>query len=273
MINVPKIGLSDGREIPQVGLRLWRVKVEADLHASVTAALSTGYVHFDDAHAYGNEEWLGAALRGSGKTRGELFVTTKIRTELIAVGQTRKSYRQSMERLGLDYVDLLLLHFPVSLMRKKAWLELENIKAEGGAKSIGVSNYTIKHLEEMKLYATEMPVVNQVELHVFLQQPELLEYCREHGIVAEAYSPLAHGKKMDDPTIVAIAQKHHKSYAQIMLRWCVDKGLVVLPKSVTPERVQQNVDIFDFQLDEEDMKRLAVLDQDLRTCWDPTHVP
>lgn len=273
MLNVPKIGLSDGREIPQVGLGLWQVKDEAELHASVTAALDAGYVHFDDAHAYGNEQWLGEILAKSDLDRAQLFVTTKIRAELIAISQTRKSFEQSMNRLKMDYVDLLLLHFPVSVMRKKAWKELEKIKAEGGAKSIGVSNYTVKHLEEMKLYATEMPAVNQVELHVFLQQPELLEYCGEHGIVVEAYSPLAHGKKMDNPTIIAIAQKHHKSYAQIMLRWCVDKGLVVLPKSVTPERVQQNINIFDFQLDEEDMNRLAALDQGLRTCWDPTHVP
>lgn len=268
-----ELKLADGRSIPQVGLGLWKVKDEAELAAAVGAALGAGYAHFDDAHAYGNEQWLGKALSESARPRSDFFVTTKIRAELIALGQTRKSYEQSMERLGMDYVDLLLLHFPVPVQRKKAWAELEKIKTEGGAKSIGVSNYTIKHLEEMKLYAKELPAVNQVELHVFLQQPELLEYCREHGIVVEAYSPLAHGKKMDDPTILAVAQKQHKSYAQIMLRWCIEKGLVVLPKSVSPERVQQNIDIFDFTLDDEDMHRLAQLDQDYRTCWSPVHVP
>lgn len=272
-MSAPELQLADGKSIPQVGLGLWKVKDEAELSDAVVAALEAGYTHFDDAHAYGNEQWLGKVIQASKIPREQLFITTKIRSELIAIGQTRKSYEQSMERLGMDYVDLLLLHFPVPVQRKKAWVELEKIKAEGGAKSIGVSNYTVKHLEEMKLYATEMPVVNQVELHVFLQQPELLEYCREHGIVVEAYSPLAHGKKMDDPTILAVAQKQHKSYAQIMLRWCIQKGLVVLPKSITPERVQQNIDIFDFTLDDEDMHRLAQLDQDYRTCWSPVHVP
>ena len=272
-MSIPSLKLSDGNEIPQVGLGLWRVGKEDEFQTSFAAATEAGYLHFDTAQIYGNEEALGDALNSTGLAREAVWITTKISVERIALGLTARSFVGSLKKLQTDYVDLLLLHFPVTLGRKKAWLELENIKAEGGAKSIGVSNYTIKHLEEMKLYATEMPVVNQVELHVFLQQPELLEYCREHGIVVEAYSPLAHGKKMDDPTIIAIAQKHHKSYAQIMLRWCVDKGFVVLPKSVTPERVQQNVDIFDSQLDEEAMKRLAALDQNLRTCWDPTHVP
>ncbi|QQS20074.1 aldo/keto reductase [Candidatus Saccharibacteria bacterium] len=272
-MKIPEIKLVDGVKIPQIGLGLWQVKNETEVVAAVETAIAAGYTHFDDAHAYGNETWLGKALRNSGKPRADLFVTTKIRTELITLGQTRRSYNQSLERLSMDYIDLLLLHFPVPVQRKKAWLELEKIKAEGGAKSIGVSNYTIKHLEEMKLYATEMPVVNQVELHVFLQQPELLKYCQEHNIAVEAYSPLAHGKKMNDPTIVAIAQKHHKGYAQVMLRWCIQKGLVVLPKSVTPGRVHQNIDIFDFELDEEDLRRLAQLDQNYRTCWDPTHIP
>jgi len=273
MLDVPKLGLSDGCEIPQVGLGLWKVQDETEFKRSFDAALAAGYTHFDSAQAYGNEQFLGACWKASGLPRENFWLTTKIRTENIALGHTQQSFPHSLERLQTDYVDLLLLHFPVPLQRKKAWQALEKIKAAGGAKSIGVSNYTIKHLEEMKLYAAEMPVVNQVELHLFLQQPELLDYCSEHGITVEAYSPLAHGKKMDDPTIIAVAQKHHKSYAQIMLRWCVDKGLVVLPKSVTPERIQQNIDIFDFCLDEEDMHRLAALNQGLRTCWDPTHVP
>lgn len=272
-MNVPDIKLPDGREIPQVGLGLWKVKDEAEFNTSFDAAVAAGYTHFDSAQVYGNEAFLGSAWRRHNLKREDIFLTTKIRLETITIGRSAQSFEKSLVNLQTDYVDLILLHFPSLVGRKKAWLELEKIKADGRAKSIGVSNYTIKHLEEMKLYATEMPVVNQVELHVFLQQPELLEYCGEHGIIVEAYSPLAHGKKMDDPTLVAIAQKHHKSYAQIMLRWCVDKGLVVLPKSVTPERVQQNINIFDFQLDEEDMNRLAALDQGLRTCWDPTHVP
>ncbi|QQS18786.1 aldo/keto reductase [Candidatus Saccharibacteria bacterium] len=272
-MKVPYLKLADGREIPQVGLGLWRVKDETEFKISFDTGLAAGYTHFDSAQAYENEQFLGKCWVDADLKREDIWLTTKVRTEIIAVGKTAWSVPRSLARLQTDYVDLLLLHFPVSIARKKAWKELEKIKADGGAKSIGVSNYTVKHLEEMKLYATEMPVVNQVELHVFLQQPELLEYCRENNIAVEAYSPLAHGKKMDDPTIIAIAQKHHKSYAQIMLRWCIEKGLVVLPKSITPERIQQNINIFDFELDAEDMNRLAQLDQSLRTCWDPTRVP
>ena len=185
-----------------------------------------------------------------------------------------KSFEKSLENLQTDYVDLLLLHFPVSVLRKKSWLALEDIYKAGKAKSIGVSNYTIKHLEEMKEYASVTPAVNQVELHVFLQQPELLAYCKEHDIAVEAYSPLAHAKAgSDEPVLKELAEKYGKTYAQIMLRWCIQKDLIVLPKSVTPSRIQENIAIFDFELAEEDMQKLAALDRDLRTCWDPTHIP
>lgn len=272
-MEIPEIGLSDGSQIPQVGLGLWQVKDEREFRASFDAALAAGYRHFDSAQAYENEQFLGQCVRDSGLKREDFWLTTKIRTETIAAHFTGRSFKKSLTRLQTDYVDLLLLHFPVPIARKKAWNELERIKAAGGAKSIGVSNYTVKHLEEMKVYASEMPAVNQVELHVFLQQPELVEYCQKEGIVVEAYSPLAHGKRMDDPTIIAVAQKHHKTYAQIMLRWCVQKGVVVLPKSVTPERIRQNIDLYNFELDAEDMHRLTQLDQNLRTCWDPTRIP
>ncbi len=273
MGQIPNMKLADGHEIPQIGLGLWKVKDEAEFNISFDAAVAAGYTHFDSAQVYGNEAYLGAAWKRHGLKREDIFITTKIRLETIAIGRAVHSFEKSLKNLQTDYVDLVLLHFPAPVGRKKAWHELEEFKAAGSIKSIGVSNYTIRHLEEMKSYATEMPVVNQVELHVFLQQPELLDYCREHSIAVEAYSPLAHGKKMDDPTIIEIAEKHGKSYAQVMLRWCTQKDLVVLPKSITPERVAQNIDIFDFELDDDDMQRLAQLDQDLRTCWDPTHAP
>jgi diketogulonate reductase-like aldo/keto reductase len=272
-MNVPNVKLVDGNTIPQVGLGLWQVKGSASFDVAFRAAWEVGYRHFDSAQFYENEGMFGDVWHEMGLKREELFITTKVKLPNFGEKRTTKSIDTSLKDLQTDYTDLMLLHFPVSILRKNSWKALEDAKIAGKVKSIGVSNYTIKHLEEMKLYAAEMPVVNQVELHLFLQQPELLDYCSEHGITVEAYSPLAHGKKMDDPTIIAVAQKHHKSYAQIMLRWCVDKGLVVLPKSVTPERIQQNIDIFDFCLDEEDMHRLAALNQGLRTCWDPTHVP
>ncbi len=272
-MNIPKLKLNDGHEIPQVGLGLWKVKDEAEFNTSFDTAVAAGYTHYDSAQVYGNEQFLGAAWKRHGLKREDIFITTKIRLETIGIGRTAPSFRKSLENLQTDYVDLVLLHFPSPIGRKKAWQELEQIQADGGAKSIGVSNYTIRHLEEMREYAKVLPAVNQVELHVFLQQPELIQYCQKQGIVVEAYSPLAHGKRMDDPTIIAVAQKHHKTYAQILLRWLLQQNLVILPKSVTPERVQQNIELFDFELDDEDMHRLAQLDQGLRTCWDPTHVP
>jgi diketogulonate reductase-like aldo/keto reductase len=270
---VPKITLSDGNEIPQVGLGLWQVKDEAEFNQAFEAGVAAGYRHFDSAQAYGNEQMLGAAWKESGLGRSDIWITTKIAVEHFGHKHALSSFGDSLKNLQTDYVDLILLHFPVPVLRKKSWTALEEIKAAGQAKSIGVSNYTIKHLEEMKKYAQEMPAVNQVELHVFLQQPELIKYCREHNIAVEAYSPLAHAKSMDEPAIAEIAKKHGKSYAQVMLRWCLQTELIVLPKSVTPSRIQENIDLFDFELDADDMQHLTTLNKNLRTCWDPTHIP
>jgi diketogulonate reductase-like aldo/keto reductase len=270
---IPDVALPDGRSIPQIGLGLWKVSEEG-FNTSFDAAVASGYRHFDTAQVYGNEEFLGNAWKRHELQREDLFITTKIRVENITVGRTKSSFDGSLERLQTEYVDLLLLHFPVTLMRKKAWKALEALKAVGKAKSIGVSNYTVKHLEEMKEYASEMPAVNQVELHVFLQQPELVDYCNQHNIRLEAYSPLAHARAgAEEPVLQEIAQKHGKTFAQIMLRWCVQSRFVVLPKSVTPSRVKENSEIFDFELDDEDLEKLKGLDRGLRTCWDPTRIP
>jgi len=272
-MDIPTIKLADGAEIPQVGLGFWKVKDEAEFNTSFEAGIANGYRHFDTAQVYGNEQYLGAAWHKAELPREDIFITTKIAVEHFGHKHTLKSFEKSLENLQTDYVDLLLLHFPVTLLRNKSWEALEEIKASGKAKSIGVSNWTIRHLKELEKHAKEMPVINQVELHVFLQQPELVQYCQEHNVAIEAYSPLAHARAMDEPVITEIAAKHGKTYAQIMLRWCVQKGLIILPKSVTPSRVAENIAVFDFELDEEDMTSLAKLDRDLRTCWDPTHVP
>lgn len=267
------VRLNDGYSIPLVGLGLWRVKAPAEFDVMFDAAIAAGYRHFDSAQYYQNEGLLGAAWQRTGLGREQFFITTKIAVTNFGAKRTARSFAQSLKNLQSDYVDLLLLHFPVSVLRKSSWRELEAIRRAGGARSIGVSNYTIKHLEEMAKYAHVIPAVNQVETHVFLQQPELRSYCHERGIVVEAYSPLAHGQAMSDPVVTAIAKKHGKSYAQVMLRWCLQKGAVVLPKSVTPERIRQNIQVHDFALDDDDMDRLGKLDKGLRTCWDPTHVP
>ena len=270
---IPNLKMNTGATIPQVGFGLWQVKDEAECMAAVNMALATGYRHFDTAQAYGNEQFLGAALEQSDLKRSELFITTKIAVKNFGYHHAPKSFEVSLEKLRLEYVDLLLLHFPVTLLRGKSWQALEEIHAAGQAKAIGVSNYTIHHLEELLKHCKVTPAVNQVELHVFLQQPELVKYCQDHGIVVEAYSPLAHGKGMDDPTLVELAQKYGKTPAQIMLRWCIEQGTVPLPKSVHQDRIEQNINIFDFAFDETDHAALEALDKDLRTCWDPTHVP
>jgi diketogulonate reductase-like aldo/keto reductase len=216
---------------------------------------------------------LGDAWKKSGQKRQELFITTKIAVQNFGHNKAKRAFDESLQKLQTEYVDLLLLHFPVTILRKKAWLALEEIHTAGSAKSIGVSNYTIRHLEEMQSYAKIMPAVNQVELHVFLQQPELVKYYHDNGVAVEAYSPLAHGHGLDDPVIAGIAKKYGKSPAQIMLRWLVEQDFVVIPKSVTPERIRENTQVFDFELDQDDLQALKTLDRDMRTCWSPVHVP
>ena len=271
-MSVPIIPLGN-YSIPQVGLGVWQVESNEQFQTAFTTALKAGYRHFDSAQAYKNEQMLGEAWVKSGLQRDDLFLTTKIWIDNFPAGRLKRSVDESLKKLQTDYIDLLLLHFPVTGLRKGAWKALEQAKADGKVRNIGVSNYTVRHLEGMKKYATEMPVMNQVEIHVFLQQPELIDYCRDNGIVLEAYSPLAHGKDMKDATVQQLADKYGKSYAQIMLRWCIEEGLVVLPKSVTPSRIEENIQLFDFELSSADLQALKTCDRNLRTCWSPVHVP
>jgi diketogulonate reductase-like aldo/keto reductase len=272
-MSIPTITLANGVQIPQFGLGTWKVTDQAEYDGMFTAAVEAGYRHFDTAQIYGNEQMLGAAWQAAGLKREDIFITTKIWIKHFGPKKAKSSFQDSLNKLSVEYTDLLLLHFPVTILRKKAWGALEDLYESGQTKAIGVSNYTVKHLEDMQSYAKIMPHVNQVELHVFLQQPELLKYCRENGIVVEAYSPLAHAKANDDPIIAKIAAAHGRSYAQVMLRWCVEEGLVVIPKSVTPSRIKENAEIFDFELTPEDIAKLSKLDRNLRTCWSPVHVP
>jgi len=272
-VSLPSLNLNDDHTIPQIGLGVWQVRDQAQFNIAFEAAIAAGYRHIDTAQAYHNEQFLGEAWQRLGLQRDDLYITTKIAVGNFGHKRAKESFQQSLKNLQTDYVDLLLLHFPVTLLRKKTWQALEEIQAAGQAKSIGVSNYTIRHLEEMAHYTKVVPAVNQVELHVFLQQPELIEYCRDKGIRIEAYSPLAHAADMTNPVIADIAAKHGKTYAQVMLRWLLEQDLIILPKSVTPSRIQENIDIFDFRLDDDDARAIAGLDSELRTCWNPTHVP
>jgi diketogulonate reductase-like aldo/keto reductase len=272
-MNTPSIKLANNLEIPQVGLGLWKVKDDSDFRNAFRAAINVGYRHFDTAQAYNNEHLLGQEWKKTGLKREELFITTKIFITHFKSNSLQASFKESLEKLGTDYVDLLLLHFPVPVLRKKAWLELEKINADGKAKSIGVSNYTVRHLKEMDNYANQKPAINQVELNVFLQQPELVKYCRDNNIQIEAYSPLAHGHLLDTPAISEIAKKHNKTNAQIMLRWLAQQDFVLIPKSVNPKRIAENINIFDFQLDNDDLGLLTKQDLNKRFCWNPTRVP
>lgn len=273
MSKIPNIAIDQVTTIPQIGLGLWQIKDDVEFKTAFNAALDAGYRHFDSAQAYKNEQMLGDAWVASGLKREELFLTTKVAIENFGAKRSKASVLRSLEKLRTDHIDLLLLHFPVSILRKKTWKAIVQLQRDGLARTIGVSNFTVRHLEEMKKYTDIVPAVNQVELHVFLQQPELVQYCKAHGIALEAYSPLAHARGMDEPVIQEVAKKHRKSYAQIMLRWGIEKGFVIIPKSTNPMRIKENMDIFDFSLDQDDMKKLEKLDRGLRTCWDPTLVP
>lgn len=271
-MQIPSIKLNDGNQIPQIGLGTWLIKNGNDCKKAVKAALEAGYTHIDTAQIYANEQFVGEAIKESGVDRKDLFITTKIWTDNFFWDDLIPSFDESLKKLKTDYVDLLLLHFPVTETRRPAWRKMEELKKSGRAKSIGVSNYTIKHLEELLSECSIKPAVNQVEIHVFLQQPELIKYCQQNDIVVEAYSPLVHGHGMRDKALQTIAKKHNKTVAQIMLRWCIEQGLIVLPKSSHPDRIKENFDIFDFKLDAEDKAAIAELDSNYRTCWDPTHV-
>ncbi len=266
------VKLGSGQLMPPIGYGMWLIKNKAEAINGVEVALDAGYRHFDTAQYYGNEQYLGETLERSDVSRDDLFITTKIKNENQAQQTLIPSYEESLEKLRTNYADLLLLHFPVTKMRGPAWRLMERLYQEGRAKSIGVSNYTTRHLEELLSECSVPPAVNQVELHVYLQQPELVDFCKKHNILIEAYSPLAHGEGLDNPKLVEIAEKYDKTPAQIMIRWCIDIDTVPLPKSVTPVRIKSNFDVFDFSLDEGDMKVVKSLDANLRTAWDPTDV-
>lgn len=269
---VPNLKMNNGKTIPQIGFGLWQVLPEPVTKQSVKDALEAGYTHFDDAQDYANEQFVGQALKEAGVKREDLFVTTKIWIDNFGKDKLLPSFEESLRKLQMDYVDLLLLHFPVTGTRQGAWPLMEQIYKSGKAKAIGVSNYMIPHLEELLKDCEIKPAVNQIELHVFLQMREVVEYCQKNDIVVEAYSPLAHAKKMEHPTLDRLARKYGKTNAQIMLRWTIDYGTVTLPKSTHKERIEENIDILDFKLTDEDMAELAKLDSDFRTAWDPTDV-
>ncbi|WP_078131283.1 aldo/keto reductase [Leptospira kirschneri] len=266
------VTLNNGISMPILGLGVWKTKSGKECKEAVLNALEAGYRHIDTARIYDNEKDVGQAIRESGIPRKEIFITTKLWNADQGPDKIRKALENSLDKLGIDFVDLYLIHFPVTSKRMNSWKELEKVYHDKLCKAIGVSNYTITHLGELLKDSQITPAVNQVEFHPFLNQIHLLEYCKKHKIQLEAYSPLAHGQKIEDPTISKIAQKYDKTPAQILIRWAIEQKIVVIPKSTQKKRIIENSKVFDFAISEEDMKILNSLDENFRTCWDPSEV-
>jgi 2,5-diketo-D-gluconate reductase A len=270
MSQVPVIKLNNGVEIPQLGLGVFQVP-NAETAQAVTTALEAGYRSIDTAKIYDNERGVGEAVRASGLAREELFLTTKLWNDEHGSDATLKALDDSLSRLGTDYVDLYLIHWPVPSQDRyvETWKAFEKIASDGRARAIGVSNFPQRHLQRLLDETGTVPAVNQVELHPDLAQSELRGFHAEHGIATEAWSPLAQGGLLAAESLVALGEKYGKTPAQIILRWHLQIGNIVIPKSVTPERIRGNIDVFDFELADDDLAVIGELDAGKRLGPDP----
>jgi 2,5-diketo-D-gluconate reductase A len=261
MPAMPTIRLNDGNAMPQVGFGVWRVS-NAEAGTTLAEAVKAGYRSIDTASIYGNEEGVGEAIRAVSLPREELFITTKVWNDRQGYDSTLRAFDESLARLKLDHVDLYLIHWPVagSEAYRDTWRALIKLKQEGRAKSIGVSNFLVPHLQRLIDETGVTPAVNQIELHPRFQQKELSAFHKANGIATECWSPLGQGKILRDETLAAIGRKYGKTPAQVILRWHIDNGFVVIPKSVTPSRIRENVDVFDFTLDADDRRAIEGLD-------------
>ncbi|HKS49074.1 MAG TPA: aldo/keto reductase [Amycolatopsis sp.] len=270
MVTVPAIVLNNGVEIPQLGFGVWQVP--ADETAKVVGlAIEAGYRSIDTAAAYQNEAGVGEAIRACGLPREQLFVTTKLWNSDQGYDSTLRAFDTSLAKLGLDYLDLYLIHWPLPQRDKyvDTWRAFEKLHADGRIRAIGVSNFQIAHLERLSGETSVVPAVNQIELHPRLPQAELRTFHAEHGIATEAWSPLAQGALLADPAVTGLASKYGKTPAQIVLRWHLQLGNIVIPKSVTRTRIRENIDVFDFELADDDLMVLGELDKGTRTGPDP----
>lgn len=264
------VRLHDGREMPPLGYGTWRIP-DDQAEEMVRLALLDGYRLVDTAEAYENEAGVGRGIRSSGIPRDSIFVTTKVWNDRQGFDETLRACDESLGRLGLEAVDLYLIHWPAPRQGRyvETWRALVRLQQEGRARSIGVSNFHERHLREVIDATGVVPAVNQIEVHPFLQQAELRRVHRELGIVTECWSPLAKGALLSHPALGAIGRKHGKTAAQVVLRWHLEDGMVPIPKSVTPSRIRENLDVFDFRLDEEDLAGIAALDEGRRVGPDP----
>jgi diketogulonate reductase-like aldo/keto reductase len=267
------VGLNNKVQMPILGLGVYQTPPGRATQDAVKSAFKLGYRHVDTARIYGNEADVGAAIRESGLRRKDLFITTKLWNSDQGYDSTLRACEASLKRLGLDSLDLYLIHFPVPEVRRDSWEAMEKLLEKGKCRAVGVSNFTISHLEELLSEHGVAPAVNQVEFHPFLYQKELLEYCQRKGIQVEAYSPLARGERFKHPKILLLAKKYSKSPAQLLIRWGLQHGLVVIPKSTREDRIRENSQVFDFDISDDDMRSLDSLNEGLRLNWDPTNVP
>jgi 2,5-diketo-D-gluconate reductase A len=270
--EIPEITLNNGQTIPQFGFGVFQIE-PGDTVDATAAALRAGYRHIDTAEMYGNEKQVGEAIRKSGLDRADVFVTSKLSNSSHRPDDARRAFGESLDALGFDYIDLFLIHWPLPTRYDgdyvSTWKTLEEFYRDGRARSIGVSNFQPHHLRRLHGESQIPPTVNQIELHPYLTQDEVRAFCAEHQVAIEAWSPIAQGKVLDDPTIVSIASSVGKSPAQVVLRWHIERGDIIFPKSVTPARIEENIGIFDFELSGEDVEAISALDKNERTGPDP----
>ena len=265
--------MNDGYKIPVVGLGTWKSEPGDATYNAVLNSINAGYRHIDTARAYDNESDVGRAIKDAGIDRKELFITTKLWNKDQGYETALEACEKSLARLGCDYIDLYLIHWPLKDKRNESWRAFIELQEKGLCKSIGVSNFTIDNLKEIEDRFDILPAANQVEFHPYHYQRELLDYCNSKNILIEAYSPLVHAKRMDEPRLVSISQELGKTPAQILIRWAMQRGMIVLPKSVNNDRIIENFAVFDFEISDSVMKRLDALDERYVTCWDPHNPP
>ena len=264
MSTVPTIDLNDGNRIPQLGFGVFQIPPD-DTADAVKTALDIGYRHIDTAEMYQNEKGVGDGIRNSGLDRSEVFITSKLNNGFHKPDDARRAFDDTLSALGFDYVDLFLIHWPLPTLYGgdyvSTWKTLEEFKKDGRARSIGVSNFQVEHLKRLAQETETVPAVNQIEVHPYFVNNEVRVYGQQHGIETEAWSPIAQGKVLDDPVITRIAEAAGKSPAQVVLRWHIQRGDIVFPKSVTPQRIKDNFALFDFELGQDDVDAITTLDQ------------